>query len=224
MHICRVRSGVLVFLPGQQEITEVCAQLTSKFGSSAIQARKEARRRAKSRLSRMQVATPASDDAASAQAAHDDRDRDSDENSDEEDEGSRASDNEDEDEAEQEEELRQIKAEKRKEQASQEESQGNPDEKDEDTGGDVADSDDDEEEDELGPMHILPLYGMLPREQQLRVWQTPPEGTRLVVVATNVAESSITIPGWCQAIAQACRPCHIATVMFCFALCARCRH
>lgn len=44
-------------------------------------------------------------------------------------------------------------------------------------------------------MHILPLYSILPTEQQMRVFRPPPEGTRLVVVATNVAETSLTIPG-----------------------------
>lgn len=44
-------------------------------------------------------------------------------------------------------------------------------------------------------MHVLPLYSILPTEQQMKVFQTPPEGTRLVVVATNVAETSLTIPG-----------------------------
>lgn len=29
----------------------------------------------------------------------------------------------------------------------------------------------------------------------MKVFQPPPEGTRLVVVATNVAETSLTIPG-----------------------------
>ena len=35
---------------------------------------------------------------------------------------------------------------------------------------------------------------MLPPAQQMRVFSPPPEGTRLIVVATNVAETSITIP------------------------------
>ncbi|KAJ2764556.1 putative ATP-dependent RNA helicase DHR1, partial [Coemansia nantahalensis] len=45
------------------------------------------------------------------------------------------------------------------------------------------------------PLHILPLYSMLPSDQQLRVFAPPPPGSRLCVVATNVAETSITIPG-----------------------------
>ena len=44
-------------------------------------------------------------------------------------------------------------------------------------------------------MHVLPLYSILPTEQQMKVFQPPPEGHRLVVVATNVAETSLTIPG-----------------------------
>lgn len=44
------------------------------------------------------------------------------------------------------------------------------------------------------PMHILPLYSLLPSERQLQVFDAPPEGSRLVVVATNVAETSLTIP------------------------------
>ncbi|OSX59823.1 hypothetical protein POSPLADRAFT_1066944 [Postia placenta MAD-698-R-SB12] len=62
-----------------------------------------------------------------------------------------------------------------------------------------ADSDAD---DELGidkeetdvPMHIVPLYALLPSEKQMQVFRPPPSGTRLVVVSTNVAETSLTIP------------------------------
>ena len=43
-------------------------------------------------------------------------------------------------------------------------------------------------------MHIVPLYSLLPGEKQLKVFEPPPEGSRLVVVATNVAETSLTIP------------------------------
>ncbi|KAK1054039.1 putative ATP-dependent RNA helicase DHR1 [Friedmanniomyces endolithicus] len=43
--------------------------------------------------------------------------------------------------------------------------------------------------------HILPLYAALPSAQQLRVFHSPPDGSRLIVLATNVAETSLTIPG-----------------------------
>ena len=42
---------------------------------------------------------------------------------------------------------------------------------------------------------ILPLYSELPIEAQKRVFQIVPENTRLIVLATNVAETSLTIPG-----------------------------
>jgi ATP-dependent RNA helicase DHX37/DHR1 len=59
--------------------------------------------------------------------------------------------------------------------------------------------DDDFEVDEgdTGPakMHVLPLYSLLPTREQLRVFQPPSDGARLVILATNVAETSLTIPG-----------------------------
>ncbi|CAG0917370.1 unnamed protein product [Notodromas monacha] len=45
------------------------------------------------------------------------------------------------------------------------------------------------------PLHILPLYSLLPSWRQSLVFEGPPEGHRLCVVATNVAETSLTIPG-----------------------------
>ena len=45
------------------------------------------------------------------------------------------------------------------------------------------------------PLHVLPLYSLLSPERQRLVFAPPPEGHRLCVVATNVAETSLTIPG-----------------------------
>ncbi|GBM59056.1 putative ATP-dependent RNA helicase kurz, partial [Araneus ventricosus] len=45
------------------------------------------------------------------------------------------------------------------------------------------------------PLYVLPLYSILPFKEQEKVFKPPPEGSRLCVVATNVAETSITIPG-----------------------------
>lgn len=45
------------------------------------------------------------------------------------------------------------------------------------------------------PVDILTLHGELPVEQQSRVLQPDPDGRRRVVLATNVAESSVTLPG-----------------------------
>lgn len=42
---------------------------------------------------------------------------------------------------------------------------------------------------------VLPLYSILSAEEQAKVFAPVEEGCRLIVVATNVAETSITIPG-----------------------------
>eukprot|EP00163_Fabomonas_tropica_P026401 TRINITY_DN4829_c0_g2_i2.p1 TRINITY_DN4829_c0_g2~~TRINITY_DN4829_c0_g2_i2.p1 ORF type:complete len:1239 (-),score=210.12 TRINITY_DN4829_c0_g2_i2:67-3783(-) len=48
---------------------------------------------------------------------------------------------------------------------------------------------------DVGPLHVVPLYSALNPNEQLKAFQPPPPGHRLVVVATNVAETSITVPG-----------------------------
>ena len=50
---------------------------------------------------------------------------------------------------------------------------------------------------DAGPLgaDVLQLHGELPVEQQSRVLQPDPDGHRRVVLATNVAESSVTLPG-----------------------------
>ncbi|KAF6136462.1 hypothetical protein GIB67_035021 [Kingdonia uniflora] len=47
----------------------------------------------------------------------------------------------------------------------------------------------------VGALSVLPLYSMLPETAQFRVFEKVNEGERLVVVATNIAETSVTIPG-----------------------------
>ncbi|KAF2615212.1 hypothetical protein F2Q70_00013536 [Brassica cretica] len=42
---------------------------------------------------------------------------------------------------------------------------------------------------------ILPVYSALPSEMQSRIFDPPPPGTRKLVVATNIAEASLTIDG-----------------------------
>lgn len=42
-------------------------------------------------------------------------------------------------------------------------------------------------------LHILPLYGRLPKEEQERVFEVAPQGKKKVVVSTNIAETSVTI-------------------------------
>ncbi|KAL6719652.1 putative ATP-dependent RNA helicase DHR1 [Lecanora helva] len=63
---------------------------------------------------------------------------------------------------------------------------------------------DDEGEDEFNTgdstpastsVHVLPLYSQLQTKDQLRVFEPPPANARMIVLATNVAETSLTIPG-----------------------------
>ncbi|CAJ1332127.1 unnamed protein product, partial [Effrenium voratum] len=42
---------------------------------------------------------------------------------------------------------------------------------------------------------VLPLYSSLPMNQQRRVFPPAPEGARKIIVATNIAETSLTIDG-----------------------------
>ena len=52
-----------------------------------------------------------------------------------------------------------------------------------------------EESASFAKVHVLPLYSQLPSKEQLKVFEPPPDGSRLIVLATNVAETSLTIPG-----------------------------
>ncbi|XP_070759651.1 probable ATP-dependent RNA helicase DHX37 [Enoplosus armatus] len=69
----------------------------------------------------------------------------------------------------------------------------------EDGGSDLEIGDDpanaEEKADPSIPLYVLPLYSLLAPEQQAKVFRPPPPGTRLCVVSTNVAETSLTIPG-----------------------------
>lgn len=47
---------------------------------------------------------------------------------------------------------------------------------------------------EFNTLHVLPLYALLDFQRQQEVFKPPPNGKRLCVVATNVAETSLTIP------------------------------
>ncbi len=44
-------------------------------------------------------------------------------------------------------------------------------------------------------LHIIPLYGRLPKEEQERVFDPAPKGKKKVVISTNIAETSVTING-----------------------------
>ena len=44
-------------------------------------------------------------------------------------------------------------------------------------------------------IHIVPLYGRLPKEEQEKVFDNAPFGKKKVVLSTNIAETSVTING-----------------------------
>ena len=48
---------------------------------------------------------------------------------------------------------------------------------------------------ELPALLVLPLHASLPASEQRRVFEPTPHGARKVILATNVAETSLTIPG-----------------------------
>ncbi|KAF3924983.1 hypothetical protein AA313_de0201176 [Arthrobotrys entomopaga] len=50
-------------------------------------------------------------------------------------------------------------------------------------------------EDSTDDLVILPLYSLLPTSEQMKIWAPLKPNQRLCVLATNVAETSLTIPG-----------------------------
>ncbi|GKT99000.1 deah-box rna helicase [Fusarium langsethiae] len=86
---------------------------------------------------------------------------------------------------------------------------GNVDDRNDDGGDDdfneIITDDEDEDEDEFKieedqeaaplKMRVLPLYSLLSTREQMRVFEPAPDGTRNIILATNVAETSLTIPG-----------------------------
>eukprot|EP00930_Biecheleria_cincta_P099212 TRINITY_DN90857_c0_g1_i1.p1 TRINITY_DN90857_c0_g1~~TRINITY_DN90857_c0_g1_i1.p1 ORF type:complete len:1288 (-),score=243.86 TRINITY_DN90857_c0_g1_i1:42-3905(-) len=49
-------------------------------------------------------------------------------------------------------------------------------------------------------LRIFPMHSMIPREEQEEVFNPPPKGVCHVVLASNVAESSLTLPSVCAVI------------------------
>lgn len=47
----------------------------------------------------------------------------------------------------------------------------------------------------IGELIICPIYANLPTEQQAKIFEPTPDRARKVVLATNIAETSITIDG-----------------------------
>ncbi|BGO88798.1 hypothetical protein NBRC10512_006938 [Rhodotorula toruloides] len=173
--------GVLVFCTGQNEIVSLVKRLEKKFGPRAVLARKERVKRA----------------AMKGARGHGDGDEDEEAEREVEDLKLRGGKVEIGDDLEAEE---VDLGEGRDLAADVDDGVYDVDEEDDEALESDIDGDDetfkgiDMEEDTDEPMHILPLYSLLSTEKQMKVFQPPPESHRLVVVATNVAETAITIP------------------------------
>ncbi|GAA5902843.1 hypothetical protein JCM8208_006490 [Rhodotorula glutinis] len=170
--------GVLVFCTGQNEIVSLCKRLEKKFSAKAIAARKERVKQAAAMRNGRGAAASREDEEAE-EAAVDAKLRGKVEVGDD------------------------LEAEDVELGADKDLAADVDDgvyEDDEEGLESDEDMDDeafqglDMEEDVDEPLHVLPLYSLLPTERQMRVFAEPPAGHRLVVVATNVAETAITIP------------------------------
>ena len=49
-----------------------------------------------------------------------------------------------------------------------------------------------DEIDEAPPLAVLPIYSQLPSDLQAKIFQKAPDGVRKCIVATNIAETSLT--------------------------------
>jgi len=49
--------------------------------------------------------------------------------------------------------------------------------------------------DEVPPLAVLPIYSQLPSDLQAKIFEKAPDGVRKCVVATNIAETSLTVDG-----------------------------
>jgi ATP-dependent RNA helicase DHX37/DHR1 len=171
--------GVLVFLTGQREISQLCRKLRRAYGSGR-RTKKRSTGRPRSNDD-SEGATASNEESAASNSSlavgsdrilleHDDIEEEADR---EDKELYGADDADDADDA-----VYDLKEEEKK------------------SDSDGEDEDEDEDDEMAQPyMHVLPLYSLLPHDEQMKVFDTPPDRHRLIVVATNVAETSLTIPG-----------------------------
>ncbi|KAA1136216.1 putative ATP-dependent RNA helicase DHR1 [Puccinia graminis f. sp. tritici] len=175
--------GILIFLTGQLEITKLCRKLEQKFGKKIVEERKARKAALQSKSSTLPC----------AQSTPSIGERDTNDHGDTPQEPVTQMDGFSSGEAEM------INLGKDKHEFAADVDEGQEWEED----PEALDTDEEDDlivegvelvEDSDVPMYILPLYSLLPTDQQMKVFEDPPPGTRLVVVATNVAETSLTIP------------------------------
>ncbi|KAH9820076.1 P-loop containing nucleoside triphosphate hydrolase protein [Melampsora americana] len=165
--------GILIFLTGQLEIMNLCKKLSNKYGKKSIEERKKGQSKSFIKLDSRRSYTTLKDVEAPIVG-------ESELNTDTV-------------------EVEDIQLGKDTHDLAADVDEGHEAEEDPEA-LDTEDEDDMEEndldlmEDSDVPMYILPLYSLLPTDEQMKVFEDPPEDSRLVVIATNVAETSLTIP------------------------------
>ncbi|MCO5585323.1 hypothetical protein L7F22_039256 [Adiantum nelumboides] len=184
IHARLPNGGILIFMTGQAEISTVCQRLQKRFGKQAIEKklrdRKKVNNKSRSRITEDDDEAEAEEDKVFVSA------KDVDIEAEDVDLSMNPNDR-------SEEEARlSLEDENANEDFDDEEALETDDEEEQEYDADLPEE---LRDDSDKPMHILPLYSLLPSEKQMQVFAQPPEGSRLVVVATNIAETSLTIPG-----------------------------
>ncbi|KAF5338958.1 hypothetical protein D9611_008721 [Ephemerocybe angulata] len=161
--------GILIFLTGQNEITGVCKKLEARFGQKALDAKRQKRVALSARFQMEKENEEEKGSVNPSQVALEVEDID-------------------------------FGADRGDQDLADDVDNGMVEDD-----PDALDTDDEDGDDALNeslgleetdaPMHIVPLYSLLPSDKQMKVFEPPPPGSRLVVVSTNVAETSLTIPG-----------------------------
>ncbi|CAO1630415.1 unnamed protein product [Parajaminaea phylloscopi] len=178
--------GILIFMTGEQEIRTICKELEAKFGQRAIQ-RQRSRRQQQHKQWQRREASHLNDEEADEDSDVRMRVRPDQEDVEAEDLTLGPSSD-----------LTQLEGVDDQSKEAMKDAEALDTESEDEGGESDASLPDDAPgtvtEGVAAPMHVLPLYSSLPSEKQLQVFNPPPEDARLVVVATNVAETSLTIP------------------------------
>ena len=179
--VCKIHTmlppgGILVFLTGQKEILHLCRRLRRKFPELP-----------------QQQGDNSKDD--NAKSPHKKKQQTKENKGDNESNNNNNNNNEDDDFVANDEDAEDFISAERD---TENENEDDYDDDDDDMGVDPASLTQEERDqipDKYQPLHVLPLYSALAPARQREVFAPPPAGTQLVVVATNVAETALTIPG-----------------------------